>query len=184
MGWLPLKEKGRRRRGFWMLLLGVSLRGRVLPWGGWTFSSRTLEQEATSQHRETQQAMERLQGLLQGRPLILDRGFHNRVFFAWLQQRGIPFIVRIRMGGQGLDIRDARGERLQPVVAPGERQVWREVQRHDLQGLTLIGYWASSHTAPIWLLTTWPNPEEALEGYLMRMPIERPFLSGLENPAP
>ena len=88
------------------------------------------------------------------------------------------------MGGRGLDLRDARGERLQPVVTPRERQVWREVQRHDLQGLTLIRYWASSHTAPIWLWTTWPNPEEALEGYLMRMPIERPFFSGLENPAP
>ncbi len=122
--------------------------------------------------------MERMQGLLQGRPLILDRGFHSRAFFTWLQQRGLPFIVRVRIGGQGRDLRDARGERLRPVVAPGQRRVWREVQYHELRSLTLIGYWVSSHAAPIGLLTTWPNPEQALAWYLMRMRIEEAFRDG------
>ncbi len=64
---------------------------------------------------------------------------------------------------------------MQPVVALWERRVWHQVQHHDLQGLTLIGYWTSSHTVPIWLLTTWPNPEQALAWYLMRMRIEETF---------
>ncbi len=90
VGRLPPKEKS-RRQDFWVLLLRVPLRGRMMPCEWWTFSSRTLEQEASSQSREVQQAMERLLGLLQVRPLVLDRGVHNRAFFAWRGQQGITW---------------------------------------------------------------------------------------------
>ncbi len=164
----------RPRRGFWLLLLGLPFRGRVLPCGWWTYSSKTLGDEASSQNLEVRRFLEDLLTLLQGRPLVADRGFHDRKFFAWLQAHGIPFIVRVRMKPP-LDLTDAQGDPLRPVVLPGQTQIWTWVSHHELQGLTLIGHWEEGWSEPLWLLTTWPNPKEALTWYRWRMRIEAGF---------
>ena len=163
-----------RRRGFWLVLLGLPFRGRVLPCGWWTYSSKTLEEEASSQNLEVQRFLEDLRALLQGRPLVADRGFHNRRFFAWLQAHGIPFIVRVRMKPP-LTLADAQGESLRPVLLPGQTQIWPSVRHHELEGLTLIGHWEEGRSEPLWLLTTWPDPQEALRWYRWRMRIEAGF---------
>ena len=168
------ERTSRTRRGFWLLLLGLPFRGRVLPWGWWTYSSKTLDEEATSQNLVLRRFLEDLRQLLQGRPLVADRGFHDRKFFAWLQKYGIPFIVRVRMKPP-LVLEDEQGTRLRPVLQPGETRVWESVRHHELEGLTLIGYWEEGWSEALWLLTTWPDPAQALAWYRWRMRIEAGF---------
>ena len=51
------KARRKPRRGFWLLVLGVPFRGRVLPCAWRTFSSRTLEAGATSQNLEVERIL-------------------------------------------------------------------------------------------------------------------------------
>ena len=85
MGRLPQGE-----RGYWLLVLGSPFRGRFLPCGYLTYSSKTINDEATSQNLEVQRLLDELKGLLQGRPLVADRGFHDRKFFRWLMAMRSP----------------------------------------------------------------------------------------------
>jgi len=106
---------------------------------------------------------------------VFDRGFHNRRFFAWLQRLAIPFVARVRMKPHPLVLTTADGERLQPVLLRGETRIWRAMTHHELQGLTLIGHWPEEMPEPLWLLTTWPDAQQALAWYLHRMKIEETF---------
>jgi len=162
-------------RGFWLLVLATPFRGRALPCGWLTYSSATIAEESTSQPLELRRLLEPLRALLQGRPLVADRGFHDRKFFAWLQQGGIPFIIRVKMRPRPLKLYDEAGNPLHPVLQPGESRAWLQVRHHELTGLTLIGYWKQGHSQPLWLLTTWPDPNQALKWYLQRMKIEESF---------
>ena len=163
------------KRGFWLLVLATPFRGRALPCGWLTYSSATITAEATSQLQEVRRLLEMLLALLRGRPLVADRGFHDRKFFAWLKQGGIPFIVRVKMRSHPLRLQDAEGNLLRPVLRPGESYAWMHLRHHELTGLTLIGYWKRGHREPLWLLTTWPDAEQALQWYLQRMKIEESF---------
>ena len=91
------KARRKPRRSFWLLVLGVPFRGRVLPCACRTFSARTLEAGAISQNLEVEWPLDALQDLLRGRALVFDRGFQNRRFFAWLQRLAVPFVARARM---------------------------------------------------------------------------------------
>jgi len=163
------------QRGFWLLVLSTPFRGRALPCGWLTYSSTTIAEEGSSQPQEVRRLLETLHALLRGRPLVADRGFHDRKFFAWLQQGGIPFIIRVKMRPHPLKLYDEAGNPLRPVLQPGESRAWLQVRHHELTGLTLIGYWKQGHAKPLWLLTTWPDAEQALKWYLQRMKIEESF---------
>ncbi len=156
-------------------MLGVPFRGRVLPCAGRTCSSRTLEGQGPSQHTEVEQALDALKDRLQGRALVFDRGFQNRRFFAWLQRLAIPFVARVRMKPHPLVLTTEDGKRLQPVLLRGETRVGRSISHHERLGLTLMGHWPEEMPEPLWLLTTWPDAQQALAWYLHRMKIEDTF---------
>jgi hypothetical protein len=65
------KLKDGKTRGFWLLLLGVPYRGRVLPFHSITYSSRTINAEATSRNLEHRRALSTVQGLIGEVPIVL-----------------------------------------------------------------------------------------------------------------
>jgi len=62
-------------KGFWMLTLATPLRGRALPCHFVTYSSATINDEATSRNLEHQRAVRGIKELIGDRTLIFDREF-------------------------------------------------------------------------------------------------------------
>jgi len=69
------KLKDGKTRGFWALILATPYRGRAIPCGMITYSSRTIAHNADSRNLNHYRAFASLKDLLGGRPLVLDREF-------------------------------------------------------------------------------------------------------------
>ena len=60
-------------RGFWLLLLATPYRGRALPCGFLTYSSKTIAQLARSRNEYHWQVFDQVKALLGDKPLVLKR---------------------------------------------------------------------------------------------------------------
>lgn len=137
--------------------------------------------------------------------LMLDRGFDRASLFRWLQEQGIPFVVRLR---QGTCVHTKHGvfKLHKGLLAPGQVRVWWQVGlREDGQvRLHVVGLWSPTpgavvlpqgqrlHTwrralareqgkaqtkppEPWFLATTLDNLDLAVLAYALRMWIEQSF---------
>ena len=64
-----------KTEGFWLLLLTTPCRGRAIPFGFITYSSKTIAMAEDSRNLNHFRAFDQLKDLLGGYPLVLDREF-------------------------------------------------------------------------------------------------------------
>ncbi len=81
--------KDGKSKGFWLMVLATPYRGRAIPCGMLTFSSRTIAERGVSRNRNHGRAFAQLQDLLDDRPLVLDREFSYLGLLEALQAEGI-----------------------------------------------------------------------------------------------
>ena len=61
--------------GYWLLLLATPYHGRAIPCGFVSYSSKTINQEASSRNQHHFSAFAQVKELLGSKPLVLDREF-------------------------------------------------------------------------------------------------------------
>lgn len=167
--------KDGRTRGFWMLMLATPYRGRAIPCGFVTYSSKTIAQEATSRNLEHMAAFRIVSELLGDRPLVLDREFSYQRLIENLSAEGINFVIRLNQGSHPPIFRNADGRQIELDIAQdGKPVTHRGLFYRGQVEVNLIGIWRKGLKKPLWVMTTL-EPEQGLEIYQQRMKIEQSF---------
>lgn len=96
-------------RGYWLMVLATPYHGRAIPCGLVDYSSRTINQDATSRNQHPFAAFRQVKELLGQRPLVLDREFSYLELLENLVLEEINFVIRLKVG---------------PVSAMGKASRW------------------------------------------------------------
>jgi hypothetical protein len=167
------KLKDGKTRGFWLLLLATPFRGRALPCGFVSYSSRTIAQTLRSRNQYHWLAFDQLKTLLGDKPLVLDREFSYLELLHYLRSLGLNFVIRLHMGNHP-SFFDAAGQRITPVVDLGGEATYYELRYLGQVPVHVIGVWRIGHAEPLWIMTSLA-PEHALRIYAARTQIEESF---------
>lgn len=166
--------KDGKTRGFWVLVLSTPYRGRAIPCGVITYSSRTIETEGSSRNRYHFEAFALLKALLGQRPLVLDREFSYEQLLHCLKAEGVHFVIRVNLGSRAPRFLDSAGREVSLQVARGETVVYRAVRYKGEVVVNLIGCWGEGFSEPLWVMTDL-EPTVGLAVYFSRMKIEESF---------
>ena len=164
-----------KTRGFWMLLLATPYRGRAVPWSFVTYSSKTINDEATSRNQYHFQAFAQVKELLGDRPLVLDREFSYLALLQALQAEQVQFVIRLKLSGShAVHFTTAEGQPIKPTIRKGTTVVYRQIRYKGDVPVNVIGTWGKGFAHPLWVMTSL-TPEAGLEIYRQRMKIELCF---------
>ena len=174
-----------KTKGFWLLLLATPFRGRAIPCGFITYSSKTIAESGDSRNLNHFRAFERLKNLLGERPLVLDREFSYLELLLYLVAARIHFVIRLNLGSHPPKFLDGEGREVVLSVSPGKKAIYRRVWYKGKVPVNLIGVWKKGYAEPLWVMSDL-EPEKALQTYLRRMKIDETFrdlksLLGLER---
>ena len=122
------KLKDGKTRGFWLLLLATPFRGRAIPCGFVTYSSKTIAQLQRSRNQYHWAALDQLKALLGDKPLVLDREFSYLELLEYLAQVRVNFVIRLHLGSHPPTFYDAAGRKVILTVGLGEQAVYHQLQ--------------------------------------------------------
>jgi hypothetical protein len=166
--------KDGKTKGFWTLLLATPYRGRAIPCGFITYSSKTIAQQLDSRNLNHFRAFEGLKDLLGERPLVLDREFSYLELLLNLVEEQVNFVIRLKLGSHPPKIWDADGQEVVLTISPGETVIHNRVWYKGKVCVNLIGKWKKGFSEPLWIVTNLPA-QEGLRIYRARMKIEESF---------
>jgi hypothetical protein len=158
-------------KGYWLMLLATPYHGRAIPCGFVDYSSRTINQDATSRNQHHFAAFGQVKELLGERPLVLDREFSYLELLENLALEGVNFVIRLKVGP---NFCDGEGEPVALSVQKGETRILNKVFYKGKVFVNVIGVWQKGFSDPIWIMTNL-KAEEGLAIYLKRMKIEQAF---------
>jgi len=119
-----------RTRGFWLLMLGTPGGGRVIPFHGLTYSSRTISDEVTSRNHEHRRALATTSALLKDVPkdvpIVFDREFSYEALLQDLKREKQPWVIRLNTGN-GVRVTDKAGNPISLRLAPGKTVLAKNV---------------------------------------------------------
>lgn len=165
--------KDSKTRGFWLLLLATPYRGRALPCGFVTYSSKTIAQLARSRNQFHWEAFDQLKALIGDKPLVLDREFSYLELLEYLVQLKINFVIRLHLGSHPT-LYDAAGRKVLLTVSLGEEATYHSLRYLGQVTVNVVGVWRKGHAEPLWVMSNLA-PERALAIYAARMKIEQAF---------
>jgi hypothetical protein len=160
--------------GFWMLVLATPYRGRAIPCGMVTYSSKTIADHANSRNQNHFRAFEEIKALLGEKPLVLDREFSYLELLHNLVEEKVNFVIRLRLGRNALGFFDREGDRVLLKIKPGQQVILKDVFYKGQVRVNLIGRWKKGLGSPLWIMTSL-NAEDGMRIYLCRMKIEQSF---------
>lgn len=166
--------KDGKTKGFWALLLATPYRGRAIPCGLITYSSRTIAEQASSRNLNHARAFAKLKELLGARPLVLDREFSYLELLLALEEEQINFVIRLNLGSHAPKFWDKEGQEVRLKILPGETVIHRNVWYKGKACVHLIGIWNKGFSEPMWIMSNL-EPMEAKRIYFARMKIEETF---------
>jgi hypothetical protein len=158
-------------QGYWLLLLATPYHGRAIPCGFVDYSSRTINQDATSRNIHHFAAFAKVKELLGDKPLILDREFSYLELLENLVQEGLNFVIRLKVG---VKFCDQEGKPVLLSLQKGETRTIPKVFYKGRVFVNLIGTWEKGFSEPMWIMTNL-EAKEGLAFYLQRMKIEEAF---------
>jgi len=166
--------KNGKTRGFWVLVLATPFRGRAIPFEFITYSSRTIAEGEGSRNMNHNRAFARVKDLIGKRPLVLDREFSYEGLLDVLENEGIGYVIRLKMGSRSPKFYDEEGKEIRPVIKRGEKVMYRGILYKGKVKVNLVGCWEEGLDEPLWVMTSL-EPEEGLRIYKGRMKIEESF---------
>ncbi|MEJ5200711.1 MAG: transposase [Anaerolineales bacterium] len=166
--------KDGKTKGFWALVLGTPYRGRVIPCGLLTYSSKTIAQELDSRNLNHFRAFEELKDLLGERPLVLDRDFSCQELLEFLVAAQVNFVIRLNLRSRPPKFWDSDGCEVGLTLSAGESVIHQRIWYKGKVCVNLVGTWGKGFADPLWLMTNLPA-EEGLRMYQMRMKLEESF---------
>jgi hypothetical protein len=158
-------------KGYWLLLLATPYHGRAIPCGFVDYSSRTINQDATSRNIHHFAAFAKVKELLGDRPLILDREFSYLELLENLVEEEVNFVIRLKVGPKFCD---QEGKPVVLSIQKGETRIIPKVFYKGKVFVNLIGTWEAGFSEPMWIMTNL-EAEKGLAFYLQRMKIEEAF---------
>lgn len=166
--------KDGKTKGFWALVLATAYRGRAIPCGLITYSSKTIASRQDSRNLNHFRAFAGLKDLLGERPLVLDREFSYLELLVNLVEEQVNFVIRLNLGSHAPKFWDGDGREVVLTISPGETVVHNQVWYKGQVCLNLIGTWGKGFKDPLWIMTNL----EAKAGqriYFARMKIDESF---------
>jgi hypothetical protein len=157
--------------GYWLLFLATPYRGRAIPCHFLSYSSQTINAEATSRNRYHFQAFAQLKEFLGEIPLVLDREFSYLELMQALVTERLNFVIRLKVGP---NFYDQAGQPVLLSVQKGEKRLIPKVYYMGKVFVNVVGWWKEGLSEPMWIMTNLPA-EQGLEIYLQRMKIEEAF---------
>lgn len=166
--------KDGKTKGFWAFVLATPYRGRAIPCGLVTYSSKTIAQNVDSRNLNHLRAFEALKDLLGERPLVLDREFSYLELLLNLIEEQVHFVIRLNLGSHPPKFWNANGQEVLLTISQGETVVHHQVSYKGKACVNLIGNWGKGFADPLWIMTNLA-PEQAQRIYFARMKIEETF---------
>ncbi|MEZ0397049.1 MAG: transposase [Anaerolineales bacterium] len=162
------------KRGFWALILATPYRGRAIPCGLVTYSSRTIMQGLESRNLHHFRAFAGLKDMLGERPLVLDREFSYLELMHNLFQKQINWVIRLNLRANPPKFYDDDGKEVVLTIAPGETVVFHHVWYMGKVPMNVAGTWKRGLNEPLWIMTNL-EAQRGLQIYFDRMKIEQTF---------
>ena len=157
--------------GYWLMLLATPYHGRAFPCGFVDYSSKTINQEATSRNQQHFAAFRQVKELLGERPLVLDREFSYLELLENLVTEGVNFVIRLKVGPSFCD---REGKPVALSVSKGEIRILNKVFYKGKVFVNVIGRWLKGFSEPMWIMTNL-DAKAGLAIYDQRMKIEETF---------
>jgi hypothetical protein len=168
------KLKDGKTRGFWALILGTPYRGRAIPCGMVTYSSKTIAQGLDSRNLNHFRAFESLKDMLGGRPLVLDREFSYLDLMLNLFEEQINWVIRLNLRANPPKFYADDSQEVALTISPGETVVLKHVWYMGKVCMNVIGTWKKGLTEPMWVMTNL-EAKRGLQIYFSRMKIEETY---------
>jgi hypothetical protein len=166
--------KDGKTKGFWALVLATPYRGRAIPCGLITYSSRTIAQNADSRNLNHFRAFEALKDLLGERPLVLDREFSYLELMLNLVEEQMNWVIRLNLRANPPKFYDQDGKEVALTISPGETVILNQVWYMGKVRVNVMGTWKKGFTDPLWIMTNL-EAKRGLRIYFARMKIEETF---------
>jgi hypothetical protein len=168
------KLKDGKTRGFWALILATPYRGRAIPCGVVTYSSKTIAQSLDSRNLNHFRAFEGLKDMLGERPLVLDREFSYLELMLNLFEEQINWVIRLNLRANPPKFYDQDSKEVALTISPGETVVLNHVWYMGKVCMNVIGTWKKGLAEPLWVMTNL-EAKRGLRIYFARMKIEETF---------
>jgi hypothetical protein len=168
------KLKDGKTRGFWALILATPYRGRAIPCGMVTYSSKTIAQGLDSRNLNHFRAFEGLKDMLGGRPLVLDREFSYLELMLNLFEEQLNWVIRLNLRANPPKFYDDDGKEVVLTIAPGETVLLHQVWYMGKVCMNVVGTWKKGLTEPLWVMTNL-EAKRGLQIYFARMKIEETY---------
>jgi Transposase DDE domain len=158
-------------KGYWLMLLATPYHGRAIPCGFVDYSSKTINQDATSRNQHHFAAFAQVKEMLGERPLVLDREFSYLELLENLVLEGVNFVIRLKVGP---NFCDKEGKSVTLSVEKGEMRILNKIFYKGKVFVNVIGVWRKGFADPIWIMTNM-DAKAGLVIYEQRMKIEEMF---------
>jgi hypothetical protein len=166
--------KDGKTKGFWALVLATPYRGRAIPCGLVTYSSKTIAQNGDSRNLNHFRAFETLKDMLGDRPLVLDREFSYLELMLNLVEEQVNWVIRLNLRANPPKFYDQDGKAFALTISPGETVIHNHVWYMGKVRVNLVGTWKKGLDEPLWVMTNL-TAKEGLRIYFARMKIEETF---------
>ena len=157
--------------GYWLLLLATPFHGRAIPCHFVSYSSKTINRDATSRNQHHFAAFAHVKELLGDKPLVLDREFSYLELLENLVTEGVNFVIRLKVGP---NFCDGEGKPVALSISEGETRILNKVFYKGKVFVNVIGFWRKGFSQPLWVMTN-IKAEDGLAIYFQRMKIEEAF---------
>ena len=166
--------KDGKTKGFWALVLATPYRGRAIPCGLITYSSKTIAQNVDSRNLNHFRAFEALKDMLGERPLVLDREFSYLELMLNLVEEQVNWVIRLSLRAHPPKFYDQDGKEVALTISPGETMTHHRIWYMGKVCVNVIGTWKKGLSEPLWVMTNL-TAKEGLRIYFARMKIEQTF---------
>ena len=166
--------KDGKTKGFWVLVLATPYRGRAIPCGLITYSSKTIAQNVDSRNLNHFRAFEALKDMLGKRPLVLDREFSYLELMLNLVEEQVNWVIRLSLRAHPPKFYDQDGKEVALTISPGETIIHNHLWYMGKVCVNVIGTWKKGLSEPLWVMTNL-TAKEGQRIYFARMKIEETF---------
>jgi hypothetical protein len=168
------KLKDGKTRGFWALILATPYRGRAIPCGMVTYSSKTIAQGLDSRNLNHFRAFDGLKDMLGERPLVLDREFSYLELMLNLFEEQINWVIRLNLRSNPPKFYDDEGKEVALTLSPGKTVVLNHIWYMGKVCMNVVGTWKKGLSEPMWVMTNL-EAKQGLQIYFARMKIEETY---------
>lgn len=136
----------REKSSYWLLLLATPYHGRAIPCCFMSYSSKTINQEASSRNQHHFAVFAKVKDLLGDKPLVLDREFSYLELLENPAAERLNFVFRLKVGPSFCD---QEGKPVTLSVSKGETRILNKVFYKGKVFVNVIGIWQKGFADPM-----------------------------------